>query len=80
MFLQLAPAGIRVGSISPGMTETEIVLATFPENPEMSKEMFSKYPSLKSEDIAELVENILLLPEHVQFQDLKVTHVLAGGK
>ncbi len=59
------------------MTETDIVLATFPENPGLSDEMFSKYPSLKSADVADLVVALLAQPQRVQMQDLKVTHTLS---
>ena len=76
-YFQLGPQNIRVGSISPGMTETDIVLATFPENPGLSDEMFSKYPSLKSADVADLVVALLAQPQRVQMQDLKVTHTLS---
>ena len=80
--LQMAAKGlnqVRIGSISPGLVETEIVKAAFPQDHgQFSRQIFSTFPSLKPEDIADLVENLLVTPQHVQLQDLQVTHVLLG--
>ena len=79
---QIAEKGlnqVRIGSISPGLVETEIVKAAFPQDHgQFSRQIFSTFPSLKPEDIADLVENLLVTPQHVQLQDLQVTHVLSG--
>ncbi len=77
---KLSGSKIRVGSISPGLTKTEIVTKTFPDDPEFCKQIFSSFPSLDPEDIADLIENLLQAPPNIQMQDLQVTHVLSGLK
>ena len=72
------PDLIRVGSISPGLTRTEIVEKAFPEDPEFSQQIFSTFPCLETEDLVDLVEYLLSRPSHIQMQDLRVTHVHSG--
>ena len=57
-----------------------MVQAAMPNQPEMSKWIFDTFPSLKSEDMADVVDEMLGAPDHVQMQDLKVTHVLTDSK
>ncbi len=71
---------IRVGSICPGLVETEVLQAAMPDKPEMSKMIFDSFPSLKAQDIADLVDDMLGAPEHVQMQDLIVMHVQTDTK
>lgn len=54
------------------------MLAAFPDNPGFSKHIFASYPNIKVEDMADLVDYLLETSEHVQMQDLKVTHVHSG--
>eukprot|EP00093_Oithona_nana_P014275 14275.XXX_859952_859110_1 [CDS] Oithona nana genome sequencing. len=45
---------VRIGSISPGLVETEIVKAAFPQDHgQFSRQIFSTFPSLNPEDIAD---------------------------
>ena len=58
--------------------ETEIVKAALPSDHKFSEQIFSTFPSLDPQDIADLVEHQLSAPPYVQLQDLQVTHVLSG--
>ena len=64
---QVAPAGIRVGSIAPGMVANEL----WGYNDAASiDEMVAKHASLRSEDVAEAVIFMLAQPPHVTIRDL----------
>ena len=69
---------IRIGSISPGLVRTDIVKATFPENPGFSDQIYSTFPCLEAGDMADLIDYLLSTPQHIQMQDLQVTHVHSG--
>ena len=64
---QVADAGIRVGSIAPGMVASE--LWGFNDEAEIDK-MAAKHASLRSEDVAEAVRFMLAQPSHVTIRDL----------
>ena len=64
---QVAGAGIRVGSIAPGMVANE--LWGFNDEVEIDK-MIAKHASLRSEDVAEAVRFMLAQPPHVTIRDL----------
>ncbi|XP_059611166.1 farnesol dehydrogenase-like [Phlebotomus argentipes] len=56
---------IKVSSVSPGLVKTEIFM---PEH----RDVFSKYPVLEPEDIAQSVLYVLGTPPHVQVHELIV--------
>ncbi|HEY9881699.1 MAG TPA: SDR family NAD(P)-dependent oxidoreductase [Leptolyngbyaceae cyanobacterium] len=60
---------IRISSISPGFVETEFA-EIFNQSKEKAQEVYSKYPVLQPEDVADAVAYILNQPEHVQVHDL----------
>ncbi|XP_022902825.2 farnesol dehydrogenase-like isoform X1 [Onthophagus taurus] len=64
---------IRVCTISPGFTDTEIIkpLSQYKGNASFAK-AFEETPKLKSEDIADAVVYILSTPHHVQIQDIMI--------
>ncbi len=64
---QVAAAGIRVGSIAPGMVANE--LWGFTEQAAID-EMVAKHASLRSEDVAEAVLFMIAQPPHVTIRDL----------
>lgn len=66
---QVAPQGIRVGSIAPGMVANELWGLTKEE--EVSRKVRAR-ESLRSEDVAELVLLMLSQPPHVTIRDLVV--------
>lgn len=64
---QVAPSGIRVGSIAPGMVANELWGFTTAE--EIDRQI-EKHASLRSEDVAEAVVFMLSQPPHVTIRDL----------
>jgi ribitol 2-dehydrogenase len=65
---QLAPLGIRVGTIAPGAVANE--LWGFTDQGEIDKATTDEQMYLKSEDVASAVEFILSRPPHVTIRDL----------
>ncbi|MBD2256080.1 SDR family NAD(P)-dependent oxidoreductase [Pseudanabaena sp. FACHB-2040] len=62
---------IRVSSVSPGFVETEFA-EKYHNSLEKAQDLYSKYPVLQPEDVADAVAYILSQPEHVQVHDLLV--------
>jgi ribitol 2-dehydrogenase len=65
---QVAPAGIRVGSIAPGAVANE--LWGFDDLAEIDRVSIAEHGYLKSEDVAEAVVFMLSQPPHVTIRDL----------
>jgi ribitol 2-dehydrogenase len=63
---QVAPAGLRVGSIAPGMVANELWGMTEEEN----NRHVEAHASLRSEDVAAAVVFMLSQPPHVTIRDL----------
>jgi len=64
---QVAPAGIRVGSVAPGMVANE--LWGFSSTTDVDAKV-AEHASLRSEDVAEAIVFILTRPSHVTVRDL----------
>lgn len=64
---QIAPHGIRVGAIAPGMVANELWGFT---NPTEIDQKVKERASLRSEDVAEAVVFMLSQPPHVTIRDL----------
>jgi ribitol 2-dehydrogenase len=64
---QVAPSGIRVGSVAPGMVANELWGITEPA--EVDK-WVAKHASLRSEDVADAIIFMLSQPPHVTIRDL----------
>ncbi|MGK7933725.1 MAG: SDR family NAD(P)-dependent oxidoreductase [Microcystaceae cyanobacterium] len=69
--LRAANTDIKVSSISPGYVETEFA-EKYHNSAEKAQEVYSRFPVLQPEDIAEAVAYILSQPDHVQVHDLLV--------
>lgn len=67
--LREADLNIRVSSISPGFVETEFA-AHYHQSQAKADALYSQYPVLQPEDIANTVLHILSQPEHVQIHDI----------
>jgi ribitol 2-dehydrogenase len=65
---QVAPSGIRVGSIAPGAVANE--LWGFNDAAEIDRVSIADHAYLKSEDVAEAVAFMLSRPPHVTIRDL----------
>jgi NADP-dependent 3-hydroxy acid dehydrogenase YdfG len=67
--LRQAGLNIRVSSISPGFVETEFA-AQYHQSQEKADALYSQFPVLQPEDIANTVAYILTQPDHVQIHDV----------
>lgn len=67
--LRAANSAIRVSSVSPGFVETEFA-EKYHQSVEVAREVYSRYPVLQPQDIAEAVWYIVSQPDHVQVHDL----------
>ncbi|KAL7634971.1 UNVERIFIED_CONTAM: hypothetical protein RMT77_013956 [Armadillidium vulgare] len=69
--LQAANSGIKLSVVSPGLVKTEI-LDQSTEKPGFAKQIFELNTSLKSEDIAHSVSQILSAPPYMEVLDMIV--------
>ena len=74
--LTKSDGSIRVGSISPGLVRTEIVKAAFPDQPGFSDQIYSTFPCLEAEDLADLIDYLLSNPKVFQRTN---SFVIRGG-
>ncbi len=72
MRIDLNPYGIRVGSVSPGLVETEFSLVRFRGDQQRSKAVYEGYQPLLAEDIADAIVYMLSRPSHVQIADMVI--------
>lgn len=67
--LRAAGTQIKVSSVSPGFVETEFA-EKFNQSAQKAREVYSQFPVLQPEDIAEAVWYLLAQPDHVQVHDI----------
>ena len=67
--LREAEQNIKISSISPGFVETEFA-EKYSKSKERAKEVYSRFPVLQPEDIANAVWYILSQPDYVQVHDI----------
>lgn len=67
---ELLPFGIKVGTISPGMVETEFSLVRFKGDAERAAGVYAGLEPLCPEDVAEAIGFMATRPDHVQVADL----------
>jgi NADP-dependent 3-hydroxy acid dehydrogenase YdfG len=69
--LRAANSAIRVSAISPGFTETEFA-EKYHNSPDIAQDIYSRFPVLQPEDVANAVVYVLEQPEYVQVHDVLV--------
>ena len=70
MRIDLAPHGIRVASIAPGMAETEFSIVRFHGDESKAKAVYQGLEALTPEDIADVIMTIINAPAHVNIADV----------
>jgi NADP-dependent 3-hydroxy acid dehydrogenase YdfG len=73
--LELLGTGIRVGTVDPGLAETEFSLVRFKGDAAGAKEVYAGTHPLTAEDIAEILVWIARRPSHVNIDELIVKPV-----
>lgn len=64
--------GIKVGSINPGLVETEFSEIRFKGDKQRAKSVYKGFTPLKPEDIADIIHFCISRPYHVNIADLLV--------
>ncbi|HVY70205.1 MAG TPA: SDR family NAD(P)-dependent oxidoreductase [Verrucomicrobiae bacterium] len=70
--LELNGTGVRVGTIDPGMAETEFSLVRFSGDAERAKKVYDGTIPLTAEDIAETLVWVASRPPHVNIDELVI--------
>lgn len=70
MLIDLNPYGIKVGSINPGMVETEFSVVRFKGDGDSAKKVYEGIVPLTARDVAEVIGFMATLPPHVNISDL----------
>jgi NADP-dependent 3-hydroxy acid dehydrogenase YdfG len=73
--LELNGTGIRVGSVDPGLAETEFSLVRFKGDAARAKKMYEGTHPLVAEDIADILVWVASRPPHVNIDELLVKPV-----
>lgn len=72
MRIDLNKYGIKVGTIHPGMVETEFSEVRFKGNVDRAKKVYEGFEVLKPEDIADIIYFVVSRPYNVNIADLLV--------
>ncbi|MEN8789080.1 MAG: SDR family NAD(P)-dependent oxidoreductase [Flavobacteriaceae bacterium] len=72
MRIDLNKYGIRVGSVNPGLVETEFSNVRFKGDQPRAEAVYTGYQALRPEDIADIVYFVISCPSHVNIADLVV--------
>jgi NADP-dependent 3-hydroxy acid dehydrogenase YdfG len=70
--IDLLKHGIKVGSISPGMVETEFSIIRYHGDEEKAKAVYAGIVPLNAEDIADALEFMVTRPNHVSINDIQI--------
>jgi 3-hydroxy acid dehydrogenase / malonic semialdehyde reductase len=70
--LELNGTGVRVGTVDPGLAETEFSLTRFKGDAKRAKSVYDGIEPLTAEDIAEIIVWVASRPPHVNIDELVV--------
>ena len=73
--MELNGTGIRIGTVDPGLAETEFSLVRFKGDTERAKNVYAGIHALTAEDIAEILVWVASRPPHVNIDELLVKPV-----
>ena len=73
--MELNGTGIRVGTVDPGLAETEFSLVRFKGDAERAKNVYAGIHALMAEDVAEILVWVASRPLHVNIDELLVKPV-----
>ena len=72
MRIELLPFGIKVGSVGPGMVETEFSLVRFKGDKERAEKVYSGLTPLSADDVAQAILFMATRPKHVNIDDIVI--------
>lgn len=70
MRLDLAPHGVKVSLVAPGLVETEFSLVRFRHDAARAEAVYRGYRPLSAEDVAEVIGFMVTRPAHVVLADV----------
>ena len=70
--LELSGTGVRVGTVDPGMAETEFSVVRFKGDEARSKKVYEGVIPLRAEDVAEALVWVASRPPHVNIDELLI--------
>lgn len=73
MRMDFLPHNIKVSVVCPGAAETNFSVVRFHGDKERADKVYQGYQPLVAEDIANVVEYLLSLPEHVCINEINIT-------
>jgi len=73
MRMDLLPYNIKVTHVSPGAAETQFSITRFHGDVEKAKKVYEGFEPLMAEDVANVVEYVVSLPNHVCINEINVT-------
>lgn len=73
MRMDLLPYNIKVTHVSPGAAETQFSITRFHGDVEKAKKVYEGFEPLMAEDVANVVEYVVSLPDHVCINEINVT-------
>lgn len=73
MRMDLLPFNIKVTHVSPGAAETQFSITRFHGDVEKAKKVYEGFEPLLAEDVANVVEYVVSLPDHVCINEINVT-------
>jgi 3-hydroxy acid dehydrogenase / malonic semialdehyde reductase len=79
MRLDFLKYNIKVGSISPGMVNTEFSLVRFHGDKQKADNVYSGFNPLSAEDVAETILFMATRPDHVNIDDLTIMPTAQGS-
>lgn len=79
MRIDFLPHNIKVGSIAPGMVETEFSIIRFHGDEQRAKNVYTDITPLYAEDIAEAIWFMVSRPSHVNINDLVIMPTAQGS-
>lgn len=79
MRIELLPYGIKVGTIAPGMVETEFSLVRFKGDQQRADNVYQGFDPLTADDIAETILFMATRPAHVSIDDVLIMPTAQGS-
>jgi NADP-dependent 3-hydroxy acid dehydrogenase YdfG len=79
MRIELLPYGIKVGSIAPGMVDTEFSNVRFKGDNERAKNVYKGVTPLSPADVAETILFVITRPAHVNIADMLILATAQGS-
>ena len=76
---ELLPFGVKVGTVSPGMVDTEFSLVRFKGDAERARSVYDGLEPLHAEDVAEVIGFMATRSDHVQIADILVMPKAQAG-